>query len=272
MSVPKRALVVGGTSGIGQGIALALAKRQYVVTVAGRSEKGVVAELPGENHSFVAIDAFDLSSVRRVAEETPDIDVLVMTQGMASVQGYTATGDGLDQKLQLHYFSRVYMARLLAAGMKDGSRILTVLSAGVHGRYSGFESDFELKDRYGVKNAADAAGFYTDAAFEKVAAEAPGVCVAHACPGFVNTRWGTEMPWVLRAAIRPLQAMFGKSSAACGEALTKGLLELPESGFHLIGQHGAALDKGKAIRHTPVEGETIWRKTLALLPDVGNSG
>lgn len=261
-------MLVGGTSGIGQGIAMALAKRDYQVTLVGRSEKGVLASLSGENHSFVPVDAFDLSSVKRVADAAPDIDVLVMTQGMATLQGYTATKDGLDEKLQLHYFSRVHLARLLAPRMRAGARILTVLSAGVHGRYKHADDDFELRARYSVRNAADAAGYYTDAAFERVAAEAAGVTVAHACPGFVNTNWGAEMPWAVRAAVRPLQAAFGTSLSACGEALARGLLALPEGGYHLVGRDGAALDKGKGIKHTAAEGARIWEKTLALLPDM----
>ena len=103
----RRALVVGGTSGIGKGIAMALAKRQYEVIVAGRSEangQAVIQQLEGgsSKHQFVSIDAFDLASVKKVAGSVAgNIDVLVMTQGMATLQGYTPTKDGLDEKLQL---------------------------------------------------------------------------------------------------------------------------------------------------------------------------
>ena len=75
----KRALVVGGTSGIGHGIALALAKRGNIeVSIAGRSaSRGaeIVAELqtasPPDSaiqHSFYAVDAFDLKSVKNLSE------------------------------------------------------------------------------------------------------------------------------------------------------------------------------------------------------------
>ena len=74
-----------------------------------------------------------------------------MTQGMATTQGYTPTTvDGFDQKLQLHYFSRLYLARKLAPHMPSGGRILSVLSAGVHNRYEKFDSDFELKKHYSI--------------------------------------------------------------------------------------------------------------------------
>mmetsp|Transcript_972 Transcript_972/g.1218 ORF Transcript_972/g.1218 Transcript_972/m.1218 type:complete len:134 (+) Transcript_972:2463-2864(+) len=123
-----RALVVGGTSGIGHGIALALAKLGHNVMIAGRSAargEQIVSELEEQSaaatHSFHPVNAFDLHSVRQLAQhaskDDSSIDLLVMTQGMATIQGYTPTINQLDQKLQLHYFSRIYLAQLLAPTM-----------------------------------------------------------------------------------------------------------------------------------------------------------
>jgi NAD(P)-dependent dehydrogenase (short-subunit alcohol dehydrogenase family) len=268
--------VVGGTSGIGHGIALALANRGDVeVTIAGRSEtRGndiVERELsrvsPQHNHAFAAVDAFDLKSVKELAAKHQGrTELLVMTQGMATLQGYTPTGSGLDQKLQLHYFSRIYLAQLLAPHMPKGSRIITVLSAGVHGKYRHFQDDFELERNYSIKNAADAAGWYTDAGFEALAEKHPHLVVAHAAPGFVNTNWGTEMPTVVRGIIRPLQSLFGKSQEECGETLTTAWMNLETPGYYLIDPKGELISNG--IKHTPEERDIIWNKTMLLLPDV----
>jgi len=275
-----RALVVGGTSGIGHGIALALAKRGDIeVTIAGRSSaRGgeIVSQLnqlsPGgqHNHKFEAVDGFDLSTFRDLAERKKgEVDILVMTHGMATIQGYTPTeADGIDQKLQLHYFSRFYLTHLMAPHMKDGSRVLTVLSAGVHGRYGNFDKDFALKDgSYSIKNAADAAGFYTDAGFEGLAKEHDKLIMAHASPGFVNTNWGTEMPTLIRMALRPLQSMFGKSSEDCGEILTTAWLGISEPGYALIDDKGGIIGNG-GLKHTAQERDVIWAKTLEILPDL----
>jgi len=279
----RQALVLGGTSGIGHGIALSLAELGHNVIIAGRSSKRgaeIVSELKScssndsQEHSFHTVDGFNLKSVKELADtvtqnNTKSVDLLVMTQGMATIQGYTPTVDNLDQKLQLHYFSRMYLAKLLAPTISEGGRILSVLSAGVHGKYKGFESDFELKETYSITNAADAAGMYNDVGFEGIAKEYPHLIVCHASPGFVNTRWGTEFPWYLKAMIRPMQKL-GRSHTKCGTILANAWLGLPQintftgNNYHLMNQDGKPIHK--SMKHTKEEGEFIFQKTLSLLP------
>lgn len=264
----QRALVVGGTSGIGQGIALALARRSYEVTIAGRSKENgqkVLDQLetPG---TFQRVDGFDLSTFNHFRKE--QYNVIIMTQGMATLQGYTPTlKDGLDEKLQLHYFSRIHLARLLLPTNPE-ARILSVLSAGVHSRYEGFEHDFTLENTYSISNAANAAGMYNDAGFEALSVKKhPDAIMVHACPGFVNTNWGTEMPAFVRSMIRPLQSLFATSLEKCGENLTEGLLAIEKPGFHLMNEKGEQISHSK-VKHTETERDVIWEKTLEVLPDI----
>jgi hypothetical protein len=146
--VGKRAIVVGGTSGIGTGIALRLARANVSVTIAGRNEERgqqVVEQMKqlGEGeHRFVQLNAEQLGSVKSFAEEyakqNDKLDYLVMTQSIATIAGFTATSEGLDRKMSLHYYSRIALIdRLmpLLANSQD-ARVLSVLSGGVHSPYA----------------------------------------------------------------------------------------------------------------------------------------
>eukprot|EP00951_Prasinocladus_malaysianus_P005497 scaffold38961_cov21-Prasinocladus_malaysianus.AAC.1 len=124
---------------------------------------------PGGQYDFMKVDAFSLRSLaamcQNVTSAAPALDYLVLTQGMATRQGYTPTDSGLDQKLTLHHFGR--MACIL--GLKDAllaskaaggdPRVLSVLSAGVHAPFAKYKEDPILKNNYSIKNAADFAGF-----------------------------------------------------------------------------------------------------------------
>ena len=79
-----------------------------------------------------ACDCFLLSNVRTAAEQLEGPwDVVVLSQGMATIQGFTPTAEGLDEKLALHYWSRAAFLIGLLPRLAGDARVLTVLSAGV---------------------------------------------------------------------------------------------------------------------------------------------
>ncbi|GMH69429.1 hypothetical protein TrRE_jg12423 [Triparma retinervis] len=215
---------------------------------------------PNVKHSFTPVDGFSLSSVKSLATRTKSVDWLVMTLGMATIQGFTPTNDGYDQKLQLHVYSRFLLATLLTpllASSPDG-RCISVLSAGVHKAYKNHSSDPTLKSTYSVPNAADAAGMYNDVYLEKLAVGNPTVKFSHAAPGFVNTNWGTEMPAVLRVLIRPLQAAFGKSKEKCGSAMVEGMLKAEGGKLNLVDQNGGT-EKATTCKGHEEGRDEIWK-------------
>ena len=233
--IGKHAVVVGGTSGIGHGIALRLARAGCSVTIVGRSEargdaivESMATTAAEQKHAFLKLDAFSLKACGTLAEQLgagdKPLDLLVLSQGMATVQGHTPVPEtGLDQKLTLHVYSRALLASALAPVLARSAdpRVLSVLSAGIHGSYTG--SSLELLKGYSIANAADAAGFYTDIYLEALSEAHPKVSFLHTAPGFVSTRWGTEMPTPLRWLIRGMQKLGGRSKEACGEYMFKGL-------------------------------------------------
>lgn len=104
------------------------------MSIAGRSpERGAkvvqrMQEAAGADSaakfSFVPCNCFSMKAVEECsnqflsASEDPVLDYLVMTQGMATIQGFTPTEDGLDQKLMLHVWSRAAFAQHLLPALK----------------------------------------------------------------------------------------------------------------------------------------------------------
>ena len=180
----------------------------------------------GNQHEFIACDAFSLQNVAEAAAairaSRKVVDVLVLSQGMGTIQGFTPTVDGNDEKLTLHYWGRMAIISELLPAIRAApeARVISVLSGGVHSAFAAFATDPELRETYSIKAAADAAGFYNDLGLDALAKQSANanIVFVHAAPGFVKTSWGTEMPWFLRGPIRALQ-LIGKAPDACAEAM-----------------------------------------------------
>jgi NAD(P)-dependent dehydrogenase (short-subunit alcohol dehydrogenase family) len=210
----KLALVCGGTSGIGRGIAVELARtKEVTVIISGRNQvvgEEIVAEMkqlsPECNHEFVQLDAFMMKNIKEFCktnfiDKKRSLNYLVMTQGMATIANRSETTEGIDKKLALHYYGRMQMINSLIPVLDDNGedkdvRVLSVLSAGIHSAY--INDDIELKNNFSIANAANAGGFYNDIGLDKLSRQHKNISFIHAAPGFVNSNWGTEMPTLIR--------------------------------------------------------------------------
>lgn len=274
----KRAVVVGGTDGIGKGIAMRLARGNCQVTVVGRNAnrgKEVVDRLTnlstadGVEHRFVQLDASLIAECKRFAREfVGPIDFLVMSQGIASLDGFSPTAENIDRKLALHYFGRAALALELAPRLAQSSdgRVLTVLSAGVHSDFAEFATDFDLSKDFSLRKAANAAGLYNDILAEQLHAEFPSLTVVHAAPGFVASSWGTDLPAYLRWPTRVFQ-LFATSIEMCGELLAPVFgRQAPFKGkWHLVDRKSGTVPK--TSQHDAAK-DIVWTKTKALLATI----
>ena len=131
----KRALITGGTSGMGTATALSMAEKGAAVILTGRDEtrgENVAAELRAEGHDaqFIAADFSEMSEVRRVADAAGDeIDVLVNCAGFAAmgptVDTDEAAFDGLFQiNVKVPFFLVAALAPKIAA--RGGGSIINV--------------------------------------------------------------------------------------------------------------------------------------------------
>ncbi|KAJ4169650.1 hypothetical protein NW754_005802 [Fusarium falciforme] len=100
-----RALVVGGTSGIGYAMACRVAAEAStsIVTISGRTKPN---NIPHANINFRPLEA---TSMRQIKQYTDDfkaqgqkLDLLIMTQGIMTTAGRTETPEGIDRKMALH--------------------------------------------------------------------------------------------------------------------------------------------------------------------------
>jgi len=285
----KMSLVIGGTNGIGRGLTIWLAEQGSSVIVAGRSrERGqeVVEEMraitqdiqPPPTFEFAPIDMFLVADTNRFAEEFrrshDRLDYLVITSGIATTQGRTETPEGIDQKLAIHYYSRVAatlnLLPLMEKTASEGgdTRVLSVLSAGMHSPYAGYRQDPELKTQYSLKNAADLAGFYNDLALDSLAREHPSVTFAHADPGAVKTAWGSELNPFLRGLVRFVQLFF-KSPAECARLIGPSLTS-PDfrGGFRLLSSSGTPTTVTNLHEEAR---EFVWSHTKELLDRIQKS-
>ena len=272
----RTAVVFGGTSGIGHALAVRFAKAGSSVTIVGRNEKAAAAILEemkgvgpeGASYRFVASDLSLLRNGRAAVRELPPVvDFAVFCQTKATMQGRTLTDENIDEKLALNYFGRIDLVKQLLPRLEaaEDPRVMSVLSAGVHAPYGDYRTDFALV-KFSLKKAADAAGFYTDLAFDHLAKQHPKITFVHAAPGFVNTNWGTDMPAVVRIPIRGLQATVAKSSTDCAELLFPSLTQASQKGngdVKLVTEVGGVA--AKTDLHTADAVSFVWEETEKIL-------
>lgn len=98
----RRALVTGGASGIGKGIANALAERGYRVTATGvtRSEVDAAPDHAGVRH--VRLDVTDEAAVVRLVGDLPRLDALVNAAGVIQRGGREFSVAGFRQTIEVN--------------------------------------------------------------------------------------------------------------------------------------------------------------------------
>ncbi|KAJ3275250.1 hypothetical protein HDV01_000977 [Terramyces sp. JEL0728] len=265
----KTALIVGGTAGIGQGIAIQLAKLNANVVIAGRNAKAaeeIINGLPrSSSHSFEKIDFSLLKDTRRFAENFKEkytnLDYLVITAGVMRTTGRQETEEGIDDKMAVHYYSRARLILDLLPVMKKGSRVLSVMAAAQGSLVT--ETDFDLKNSYTVYNVSQACPLYNDLLVDKLSTLYPDVVFFHALPGLVKTNLTDGLPWYLRVPSK-LLTPFATSIEDCGTYMCSGFLD-PErpSGYYLFGSKGERFEKLKV--HTDKVRDQVYQHTMDMI-------
>jgi NAD(P)-dependent dehydrogenase (short-subunit alcohol dehydrogenase family) len=140
----RRALVTGVTSGVGEAVVEALARKGAEVVMAARNEEKLAAtvdevrrDVPGASVRPLILDLSDLGSVRSAAEEASTygpLNILVNNAGVMATP-YERTVDGLELQMATNVFGHfaltgLLLPRLVEAGKEDGARVVAVASQG----------------------------------------------------------------------------------------------------------------------------------------------
>ena len=129
----RRALVAGGSSGIGLGCAVALAEAgAHVIVMARRKDQldGVVAAMTDAGHSAEALvgDLADIEATSAVIDAIRPLDVFVNSAGMARHSPATETAvDDFDAVMNVNlrgaYFASQAVAKVMIA---DGLSLIHI--------------------------------------------------------------------------------------------------------------------------------------------------
>ncbi|KAL6246148.1 hypothetical protein RBB50_007301 [Rhinocladiella similis] len=234
-----RALVIGGTSGIGYGMACRLAAEasSTSVIISGRTKP---TTMPHSNMEFRPLDA---SSMRQIKQYTdtfkstaePKLDFLVMTQGIMTTAGRTETPEGIDRKMALHYYGKQLLIRELLPVLQNDAKVVIVLD-GKTGDPSKLDwEDLDLKNHYSLATAANHCIVMNDimvqyhAAQQKLQGTERRLFV-HAYPGGVETGLFRELPWYLQPLMKLAFKIVAVSPDVCAERLLSGVARCAASG------------------------------------------
>ena len=135
-----RVLVIGGTSGIGLGVASAAAERGAIPIVVSRRQSSVdraLAQLP-EYARGGTVDLTDLSGVQRLADDVGDIEHLVFTAGesLQLAPLTDLTPDVITDFFQTRFVGALTAVRVFAPRITTGGSI--TLTSGTAAEQPGF--------------------------------------------------------------------------------------------------------------------------------------
>jgi NAD(P)-dependent dehydrogenase (short-subunit alcohol dehydrogenase family) len=139
MSASKTAIVIGATSGIGQGIAKRLVKKGFAVTAVGRNRQ--VGEKMAQDFGvrFEAVDVSSLQALKNFAlewrEQHDQLDLLVHSADVLRTKRENSV-DGFELTFATNYLSRFFLNSLLLDNLKASSAatILHIAVAGFPGK------------------------------------------------------------------------------------------------------------------------------------------
>ena len=139
----KVAVITGGNSGIGFGIAKEFAAEGAIGTIAGRNEETLKNSVAALNDQFIGVkcDVTKLDNLAQMFEETErkfgKLDILIVNAGGAIGEGTAGniadvTEENFDKIMDLNLKSTFFTVQKSLPHLKDGASIVLVGSLAAH--------------------------------------------------------------------------------------------------------------------------------------------
>ncbi|CAA7270515.1 unnamed protein product [Cyclocybe aegerita] len=282
---------VGGTSGIGQGMAEAFARHtngHSDIVIVGRNRAAaekILSSMPLPNsgkfaREFVQCDATLMKNVQATTQDLlsryPKVNYLVMSPGIMTLSGRDETAEGIDKKLAVHYYARwKFLRDLLPALTKakeagEEGAVMSVLGAGYGGPID--VEDLAVEKGYSTSRVAAVAPTYNDLMLEAFSQKAPTLSLIHASPGGVRTSILSSSPSALirigSAVLLPLLLPFTVSPGECAEYMWHAVYSTAaEPGVYRTDSHGENIGK-KSYFGDEEQRKKLWEHTEGLLNSV----
>jgi NAD(P)-dependent dehydrogenase (short-subunit alcohol dehydrogenase family) len=181
----KRALVTGGTRGIGLGASVALAEAGAHVTVAARTAsdvEAVVDAMAGAGHAVegVALDITDTMAARSFVEDSEPFEVLVNCAGTARHSPIAAiTEPDYQAVMQLNVAATLFVSQAVAGRLQQTGRSGSIINVSSQmGHVGGPERVVYAASKHAVEGMTKAM------ALELAASN---IRVNTVCPTFIET-------------------------------------------------------------------------------------
>ncbi|KAJ7744141.1 NAD-P-binding protein [Mycena metata] len=284
------AVFVGGTSGIGQGIAEAFArhtKGNAHILIVGRNRAAATAILtrlekppastPDLTREFLHCDLSLIANAKRTAASIvarfPHVNIVFLTAGEISLKGLDVGEEGVDRQMSALYYSKWAFIDGLLPGMRaaamarEDARVAAVHTAGRGGPID--LDDLGLMKSIGggmagVRKLLPQLASYQDLMAEGFAERDTDISFMHLFPGTVDTPLLRKSPSAVLRAVHyvryllfPTLLFRAMSIADCGEYQLYALLQA-RPGASRAGGDGEDIGMGG-------EGDTQWGEERRLL-------
>lgn len=248
-----KALITGGTSGVGYGVAAQLAQQNWDVTIVGRNQlrgEQIAKEINGR---FLQADLSIMSEVTTLAANIIEpIDALILCAGALFDEKMPITAEGLEPTFALNYLSRFLLSQQLINKMMPNGRIIMVSGNGKHKN-----SSTEWQAHQSGFDAAFKAALAVDLYAAEFAHRNHSVQIHTCYPGWVKTN-------LLQNAAFPMRLM----TQLFGISIEKGSSHL----VRLVTEKHTAVhwNKAKVMTFSPPlpnqnEAERLWNYSQQLV-------